>query len=233
MRTTCVSAAVVCCVALASCRDTTEGIRTQFAGSYAFSAIEQRTIARVAGAVTLEVRRLLPALPPQIVLQVQSGKDVIPELGATAMAAGPELITWTVDPDNPQGVVKIAETHLRAALFHECHHLVRQRAVTGETLMDSVIMEGLATAFERDFAGVSPPWGQYPDEVAIWVDELVMQPPTASRRDWLYRHPDGRRWIGMRAGTYLVDRAMKTLNRTSADLAATPTAEILAAARSE
>jgi hypothetical protein len=34
----------------------------------------------------------------------------------------------------------------------------------------------------------------------------------------------------MRAGTYLVDRAMKTLNRTSAELVSAPTAEILAAA---
>ena len=34
----------------------------------------------------------------------------------------------------------------------------------------------------------------------------------------------------MKAGTYLVDRAMKQLNRTSAELVAMPTAEILAAA---
>jgi hypothetical protein len=57
-----------------------------------------------------------------------------------------------------------------------------------------------------------------------------LQPPTANRSEWLSRHPDGRRWIGYKAGTYLVDQAMKRLNRSSAELVLTPTAEILAAA---
>ena len=62
------------------------------------------------------------------------------------------------------------------------------------------------------------------------MQELLAQPESASTNDWLFQHPDGRRWVGMRAGTYLADRAMKALGRTAAELAATPTAEILAAA---
>ena len=69
------------------------------------------------------------------------------------------------------------------------------------------------------------------DEDAVSVDELLALPPTAPRREWLRAQlPDGRRWIGMRAGTYLVDQAMKKLNRTSAELVSTSTSEILAAA---
>lgn len=218
------------CLAIPACRDATEGIRTQFVGSYAFSATERRTIARVAGLAALEARRHLPTLPAQIVLQVQSGSDVIPELGATAAAPGPALITWTVDPGHAEGVVKIAETHLRAALLHECHHLVRQNAVTSQTLLDDVISEGLATAFERDVGGGSPPWGQYTDDAEQWVREIQALPASAKRREWLAQLPDGRRWVGMRAGTYLADRAMKALNRTAAELATTPSAEILVAA---
>ncbi len=210
-----------------ACRDSTTGIRTEFVGSYAFSATERRTIARVAGLATLEARRYLPALAPQLTLQVRSGKDVIPELGATATAVSPDWILWTVDPDNPQGVRKIAETHLRGALFHEFHHLVRGTTINGHSLMDHVVSEGLATAFERDFAGVSRPWADYPGDVSKWVDELLMQPPTAKRSEWLSQHPDGRRWIGYKAGTYLVDQAMKRLNRSSAELVSTPTNEIL------
>jgi hypothetical protein len=37
----------------------------------------------------------------------------------------------------------------------------------------------------------------------------------------------------MIAGTYLADRAMKALHRTAAELATTPTAEILAVARNQ
>ena len=212
-----------------ACRDSTTGIRTEFVGSYAFSATERRTIARVAGLATLEARRYLPALAPQLTLQVRSGKDVIPELGATATVGLSDWVQWTVDPDHPLGVVKIAETHLRGALFHEFHHLVRSVTISTETLMDHVVTEGLATAFERDFAGESRPWADYPDDVPKWVDELLLQPPTAKRSEWLSRHPDGRRWIGYKAGTYLVDQAMKRLNRSSAELVATPPDEILAA----
>ena len=222
--------AVLLVGACGACRDSTTGIRTEFVGSYAFSATERRTIARIAGLAALEARRSLPALAPQITLQVQSGKDVIPELGATAAVAGsPDWVRWTVDPDHPGGVVKIAESHLRGALFHEFHHLVRSSTISYHTLMDHVISEGLATAFERDFAGASYPWGDYPSDVSKWVDELLALPPTAKSSEWMFRHPDGRRWIGYKAGTYLVDQAMKRLNRTSAELVATPTEEILAA----
>ena len=221
--------AALCC-ALIACSDTMEGVRTQFVGSYPFTPPERRTIARIAGAAALEARRHLPALPRQITLQVRSGTDVIEEIGATAAAMPPDWIVWTVDPQHPRGVLAIAEGDLRAALFHEFHHLVRMAASHPQTLMDHVIAEGLATAFERDFAGASPLWGQYPADVGKWVDELQAQPSTAMRDEWLLRHPDGRRWIGMRAGTYLVDVAMKQLNRTSATLVTTPTSDILDAA---
>jgi hypothetical protein len=225
----CRAPAVLLTFALSACADTTAGVRTQFVGSYPFSATERRTIARIAGAAALEARPHLPALAAQITLQVQSGKDVVPELGATATAVSPAWIRWTVDPDHPDGVVKIAETHLRGALFHEFHHLVRGTTLHPQTLMDHVVFEGMATAFERDFAGVSRLWGEYPGDVSTWLDELLQLPPTASRTEWLFQHPDGRRWIGFKVGTYLVDQATKRLNRSSADLVTTPTDDILAA----
>lgn len=226
-----VALAVALVCACGACGSPPDGIQTQFVGSYPFSATERRTIARIAGLAALDARRSLPALASRITLRVQSGKDVIPELGATAAAVAPDWVSWTVDPDNPQGVLRIAESHLRGALFHEFHHLVRGTAIKPQALMDHVVTEGLATAFERDFAGVSPPWAQYPEEVSNWVDELLKQPATANRHDWMSQHPDGRRWIGLRAGTSLVDLAMKRLNRTSAELVTTPTSEIIAAAR--
>jgi len=214
---------------ISACRDATPGIRTEFVGAYPFTATERRVIARVAGDAAREARQHLPALAAQITLRVQSGKDVIPELGATALAGPPDWVLWTVDADRPEGVVKIADAHLRAALFHEFHHLVRGATLPPHTLMDHVIFEGMATAFERDFAGASPPWGQYPDDVSTWVDELLMQPPGTGPADWIAKqHEDGRRWIGMRAGTYLVDVAMKKQHRTSAELVSTPTEAILA-----
>jgi hypothetical protein len=224
-------ACVLLCGASLSCSDSSEGVRTQFIGSYTFTASERRAIARIAGDAAIEARRHLPALPVQLTLQVRSGKDVIPEIGATASALPPDWVVWTVDPDHTRGVLAIAESELRATLFHEFHHLVRFVTNSPETLMDRAIGEGLATAFERDFAGVARPWAKYPDEVAAWVEELQTLPPSAKRDEWMIKHPDGRRWIGMRAGTYLVDVAMQKTNRTSASLVALPTSEIIAAAQ--
>jgi hypothetical protein len=223
---------LVVCVALgvlSTCRDTTQAVRTQYIGAYEFTPAERRTIARIANATATEVRKLLPALPAQITLRVESGKQVSPEIGALG-TAGIDWVFWTVDPDRPEGVEKIAETHLRATLFHEFHHLVRG-ATTAPTrqLMDHVITEGMASAFERDFAGASYPWNHYPPEVPTWLDELLALPPDTYSRDWIAKERDGRRWIGIRAGTYLVDRAMKALHRTSAELVSTPTEAILAA----
>jgi uncharacterized protein YjaZ len=223
--------AVLLACALSACADSTEGVRTQFFGTYPFSSTERRTIARIAEAAALAARRHLPALAAQITLQVHTGKDVIPELGATADVIPPDWIRWTVNPDHPDGVVKIAEAHLRGALFHEFHHLVRGTTLHPQTLMDQAVFEGMATAFERDFAGVKQLWAEYPSDVSNWVEELATQPSTAKHSEWMFQHPDGRRWLGYKAGTYLVDQAMKRLNRSSADLVSTPTDDILAAAR--
>ena len=93
--------------------------------------------------------------------------------------------------------------------------------------MDSVIHEGMATVFERDFAGADPLWGQYPEDVSDWVEELMALPETASADDWMVRHPDGRRWIGYKAGAYLVDRAIGASGLSAAELVSVPPADVI------
>jgi uncharacterized protein YjaZ len=46
----------------------------------------------------------------------------------------------------------------------------------------------------------------------------------------MFQHPDGRRWIGYRAGTLIVDRAIAASGASSAALVRVPTADILALA---
>jgi uncharacterized protein YjaZ len=191
----------------------------------AFSSVEERAIRDIAESTSRDVRALIPTLPKRIALVVQPGKQVIPETGETGTTAQPSSVYWTVDPD--RDVLSIIRKELRPTLFHELHHLAREARVARVALLDSVVAEGLATAFERDFGGAHPPWGEPPPEMEQWTRELMAEPPTAPREKWLSRHPDGRRWIGFRVGTYLVDRAMKTSGRTSAELALVPTAEIL------
>ena len=193
-----------------------------------FSPTERRTIERIARATATEVKQILPALADQLTLRVEAGDNVIPETGETASAHPPNVVYWTVDPNRAGGIVAIANAELRRTLFHEFHHLVRDSAVgEDQRLLDRVVTEGLATVFERDFAGPPPPWGMYPDDVGAWVAEILALPANAPSREWMYRHPDGRRWIGYKVGTYLVDRAIRASGRSAAALVSSSTDDIV------
>ncbi|MBL8606073.1 MAG: hypothetical protein JNL38_02085 [Myxococcales bacterium] len=207
------------------------GIAFEYDGGRAFSREERAAIERCAEGAVAEVRPLLPALATRLVLRVSAGTDVIPETGETATAYPPDAVAWVVDATREGAVIATARAQLRFTLFHELHHLVRDAALPRRSLLDHVVAEGLATAFERDSAGAKPAWGEYPEGAARWVKELEALPPKVDVSLWLYgRHPDGRRWVGLRAGTYLADRATRALGKTAAELVTTPTSAILEAA---
>ena len=213
---------------LTGCAETDPSIRFLRSDTHTFSWTERRAITKIAVDATREARRLLPSLPAHIELTVRPGTDVIAETGETGTAMPPASIMWTVDHTRAGGAKNVARTWLRASLFHEFHHLVRSTIGVPRTILDRAVFEGSATMFERDFAGVSTPWGAYPVNVQEWAVELLEVPPDASVRDWIYAHPDGRRWIGMRVGAYWVERAMASSGRTAAELAQVPTEQILA-----
>lgn len=194
---------------------------------YTFTRAEQRAIRAIAEAAARDARVLLPDLPPRLVIRVNPGRKVIDEIGSSSSHSSPNVVHWTVDPSRSPGVIAIAQAHLRATLFYHFLSLTRAKDRPAETLMDQVVNAGMATAFERDAGGRTYPWARYPGDVAAWVKELIAQPATANRNHWMSRHPDGRRWIGIRAGTYLVDRAMGASGKSAAELKAMSTDDVL------
>lgn len=219
------TASLLLCVLAMGCG--TQDLTIDYYGKHEFSRAERTTIRRIADEAASDARVHLPDLPKKLTLRVESGSDVVPEIGAGGTAIPPDWVRWMVDATRPEGVTAIANTGLRAVLFHEFHHLVRGTKGVPENLMDHVIFEGMATAFERDFGGARPLMGSYPANVREWVAELVALGPEAKQREWLFKHPDGRRWIGYKAGTFLVDQAMKQSGRNSADLVLTGTSDVL------
>ena len=222
------SVVATCLLASVACgrRDVT----VEYRSGYAFSRAERNAIESIAGRAAREARALLPALSRELRITVQAGDRVIPETGETAEVSSPGSVYWTVDPKHG-GVLAVAHAQLRATLFHEFYHLVRETKFTPVSLADHAINEGLATAFERDFGGAPTPWGAYSSDVADWTKEFLALPMDAPRRQWMSRHPDGRRWIGFKVGTYLADRAVRASGRSLAELALVPTERILAWAR--
>jgi hypothetical protein len=73
-------------------------------------------------------------------------------------------------------------------------------------LTDRLVLEGLASVFERDMANMPAPCGQYPPNVSEWVEELLALPTDTPTDPFKRHHPDGRRWVGYKVGTCLATR---------------------------
>lgn len=137
-----------------------------------------------------------------------------------------------IDPTREEGVTGLVQRHLRTLIFHEYHHLVRVWTDSGRSemshgssghLIDRVISEGMATVFARDFANGETPWSEYPEEIEEWVQEVLSLPDDADQEKWMFEHPDGREYVGYRAGAYVVEMAVERSGRSAAELALVPT----------
>lgn len=189
-------------------------------------------VRELADAAVTELRELLPGLADTITLTVVVGGPlVIPDTGDGGASMAPGAVTWAVDAARPGGIAGVARRYLRATLFHELHHQARGWVMHGSTLptwfMEGVVSEGLATAFARDEAGEDAPWAKYPDDVDRSVQELLQLPDDANYLHWMFFHPDGRPWIGYRAGTYLADQAITASGMTAAELVNVDSREIV------
>ena len=223
--------------AIAADQENVSGVTVTFDDneSYTFTETDRATIQKIVDATIPEIAAVLPGAPNTVEIVIATGDQVIPELGSTGAALAPGRVTWIVDPTFEGGVAENAANTLRETLFHEIHHLVRgwtfEGSTTGKRMIDAVVAEGLATAFERDAADANPLWGQYdPEVVPAWVEELIPVPDFRDYEIWMFEHPDGRKWIGYRAGTYIADQAIAATGETAATLATMPTDEILEAA---
>lgn len=189
---------------------------------------QRMLVTLIAEAAEREARPRLPQLPDQLLLRVQPGQsfEVDEQSGDTTAVLGPTAIMWTVDPGHAGGSALVALYELRASLFHAWHHMVRDAALSQTDMLDRAVREGLALAFERDCAHSFNPRAFYDSKASQWVDELRAA-SDLSVDEWNERHAHGRRWVVSRAGTYLVDRALRASGKSASELATTPTAAIL------
>ncbi|MGC4082825.1 MAG: hypothetical protein QM736_12110 [Vicinamibacterales bacterium] len=221
--------AVVVPVTMPSCEPPDPPVKVEFyrAGSYSFSWRERRAIERVAMQATVDAHAVLPTLPRSLVLKVRAGSNVIPETGEASNAMSPNVIWWDVDPRHDGGVRATVNRELRPSLYHAFHHLVRGNAGIGRGFRDTIVGEGMAIAFERDFARSARPWGQYSEADTSRVGEVLSMPDDAAWGAWLKADRQGRRWAGQRVGTYVVDRASRAMRLNAAQMAAVPTEDVI------
>lgn len=175
-------------------------------------------------------KKLLPSLESDLTFVCQTNSwECIPETGEGANTRSSKLILLSINPELPIGIDILLENS-ESAILHECNHAARFALNIGHaSFLESSIMEGLATVFERKYSGSREPlWGKYDTEViSDWYEEIKKLKSSYRWGDYMYNHPDGRRWIGYKVGTWIIDQAMKKSNKTVIELTKLDNKEIL------
>lgn len=173
----------------------------------------------------------ISALPDHLSVTIRpSSYGIIPETGANGYTVDTELIMLTFDPKVPHGLENLKKA-LRETTFHELNHVHRWMGIAyDDHILNSVVFEGLATVFEMEYARATPLYGAYQGEpVEEWLAELAGK-THADYEQYFFDHPDGRRWIGYKVGTWLVREAMRRSGKGVVELTRMAWRDIIKAA---
>ncbi len=103
------------------------------------------------------VSELIPISEPDLILHVKPSWT-IPETGYSGFSPNAAYALIHLDPSNSSFDASM-ETELPATIAHELHHCVRYGGVGyGQTLLEALVTEGLACAFEAEFRQGQPPF---------------------------------------------------------------------------
>jgi len=183
-----------------------------------------------------EVRNLLPNLPASIQIYF-SDYGILEDTGIGGYAYSSDIITISLDPNFDNKGKQ--EASIRPTVFHESFHLSQR--FTGEdgpfSAIDNALYEGMATVFEREYAGVFEPYGDYrqtsEEKLKQWTEELRKLSAEVFANEevyskWKFYHPELKeRWIAYRTGTWLVDEVLKKKGLTILDLRTKKAADVL------
>lgn len=180
-------------------------------------------------AAYLDAIILLPFASKHITFIVYPRTWSLMDTGDSAHTHNSELIELAFDPTFTKASKQVILDDVRYSVFHEMNHAARYNieGIWHTTFLDSCIMEGLATAFTREHAGEKAAWADYPDDVTDWIDEIIAKNDAFPWPAYSYDHPDGRKWIAYKVGTYIVDEALKKSDKTVIELTQMQCADIL------
>lgn len=161
--------------------------------------------------------------------------NVIPSLGIGGRAISPTEVRYFFDLTHPK-VVESLRLWKKKQVAHETNHLARwQSGQFGNTLLDALISEGLATRYEEHWGGeyLATPWGQALTETELTIEWKRAQGELHSQQyshpEWFFgrneRHPW---WTGYSLGTAIVNEYVsKHPNIPMRDLVRMPSVNIL------
>lgn len=202
------------CLSAQATTEVSLGVDFEAPEGLAVSASDQELVRSTLSVAAQSVHSLLPALPRDIHVSVLIvDRDLSPVGGVAGRADAPGEVLIEMSATYPGGISAAARDGLRAAFYHELHHLVRGWTILenrfGPGLPNAVVNEGLASVFAETFTGTSFERFDYPADVRDWLEEILALPVDANYNVWMNEHPDGRIAMGYRVGRYVVHEAMR------------------------
>lgn len=181
-----------------------------------------------------KVKPLLPFLSEEITIVVQPNKyEVIPETGENGFTRNFGLILLFFDPDRLNQKEALLN-NIYGLVLHELNHAARYAVTDYEPgFLANCVVEGVAVVFEREYGDRGEPlWARYePEKAKAWLKELRQLDGHPNYEHYMFEHPDGRRWIGYKVGTYIVDQASKNSGKTVLELTQLNGSEIIKLAK--
>lgn len=140
----------------------------------------------------------------------------IKEQGCGGYTPSSEWMQLYVDTDSELWGSEKLLINLKNTLIHEFNHTVRWATASyGYSLLETIISEGVATAFEKEEAGTSVGWGAYSEEdIAVFLKvakEIGVEGMQASgdHSPYLFGTDSIPKYYGYRFGTYITDEFRK------------------------
>lgn len=140
----------------------------------------------------------------------------IPDQGCGGYTPSAEWMQLLVDEENKIFGTEEFLTHLKNTLVHEFNHTVRwSHPSYGYTLIESIISEGIATAFEKDYLKMDVDWGHYTQENIVRFFEIIKEvgkdglEQTGDHSAYIFGNESIPKFFGYRLGTYIIDEFRK------------------------
>ena len=168
----------------------------------------------VEDSITAGIEYALKKLPPvsdylTIMVCADVAENVIPETGVAGITYTEEYMSIIFDAAVPLPREEII-ANLRQLVIHEMVHAASY-INAGKWIpapLQAVVYEGLATYFEAKAPSATiPPWAKCEDDATMkeWLAEVSSLNTEMKNFDYLFDHPDGRRWIIYKTGMWIVN----------------------------
>jgi hypothetical protein len=146
---------------------------------------------------------------------------IIPEYGFGAMTENHESLVFTLSPDK-EGLSESLENDYRALIVHELHHVVRLQKFSYSnerfSLLESVVMEGLAEAFQEELYPDSPLHINLElNDQDEWIQKMLIEGEDYDYNAWFYGSAEVPRWVGYTIGYHIVKRTLAEKKITASD----------------